>query len=157
MGDFDFDLPPALDCERYVGGITNQSIVDSMGMNLTTWMLTKPKLVPFGYPVIYTSPGDGNTIFTSSKMARYNLWVANWKVVTPYLPRVWSNEKYFVWQNKVDEGVSHGLPSGQIDHDLWGLKFPFPGTTPPVNDEIYTEIFIHETNKVYCGTLKERC
>lgn len=113
----------------------SQAVVDSIGgtsdtKGLTAWMRTKSKLVPFDYPVIYTNASSGNKIFTSTKMNRYLLWVANWRTPIPNLPAVWQGKPYFVWQYDVVNGIPYGI-QGQLDVDSWGDAKPFPGGTPP--------------------------
>jgi len=136
MGDFDFDLPPAIDCEMYNNVMPSEAVTDVIGMRLTDWMAARPRLAPFGYPAIYTNVGFGNQIFRSAKMSRYNLWVAHWGVEKPLLPSVWKKEKPFIWQDAMVEGARFGLPNGKLDHDVWMTKFPFPGEdAPPVEED----------------------
>jgi GH25 family lysozyme M1 (1,4-beta-N-acetylmuramidase) len=162
-GDIDFDLMPAIDCEKngVTGSIITEAITDAIGMQMAKWMADRPKLAASIWPSIYTNLGYGDLIFKDVRMARYHLWVAQWGVKTPGKPKVWRNEKIYLWQNEVSDGVAHGLRRGAIDHDVWMDKFPFPGTTsipsrplaPPVVLE--NPITLMLDGKTYTGTVKE--
>lgn len=128
MGDVVFDLPPALDVEQ--AGVT-QAIVDSMGMKLTTWMQDRPELASFKYPAIYTNYSTGNRVFTAQVMSRYLLWIANWGVSSPNIPKIWQGKPYYVWQDRVMRGAQEWGIDGDLDHDIWGKLLPFPGDEPP--------------------------
>jgi GH25 family lysozyme M1 (1,4-beta-N-acetylmuramidase) len=137
----DFDLPPALDCEKYqdesmMWHIATETIVDVIGMKLTGWMAIRPKLAIYQYPTIYTNENYGNQVFHSPIMSRYLLMVASWGGTKPTIPTIWKNEKPFIWQNEVSTGQPHGLKRGNIDHDVWMDRFPFPDgepeQTPPI-------------------------
>ncbi len=182
MAGFQFDLPPALDCEYYnqVSGnayrgpviftgmfgltITTAAIVDVIGMRLTEWMKSQTKLTTYQYPTIYTNVSSGNKIFTSaySKMNRYNLWVANWKVAKPNLPAIWKDKGYLIWQDGVVDGSPYGI-AGDVDHNVWGNLFPFPDNPPPPDPEpepnpeadYYDMTLKSKSGKSYAGRITE--
>lgn len=106
----------------------SEAVIDAIGRKLTTWMLSQPQLVErnYLYPMIYTNYSSGAHIFKTASMKRYYLWVANWGVTTPLKPPVWKDEPYMIWQDGVVSGLPYGI-SGQVDHNLWGYLFPFPG------------------------------
>ena len=144
--------------ELYGLSITTESIVDVIArklVNINGWNESG----------VYTNLGSGNVVFKTARFnwQRIHLWVAHWPakgqtLTRPLLPNMWkTKDKWIIWQYCVDLGSPHGFP-GSLDHDRWGNELPFPGVTPPpVPDEAYMEMFVHETNKVYCGTLKVRC
>jgi GH25 family lysozyme M1 (1,4-beta-N-acetylmuramidase) len=206
MGDFQFDLPPAMDCEAYsstlsfsgesvivptmrmkilaqehpemflphpgqdfsavltngkifVGNVYSytyptEAIVDVIGLRLTEWMKSQTKLTKFPYPVIYTNASSGNVIFKSLTMSRYLLWVANWNVQTPYLPKIWTNKPYLLWQNYVIKDASDYGIAGSLDHDVWGNYMEFPGgtTPPPVNNTVKVTLEFPDKS-IFTGTL----
>jgi lysozyme len=163
-GDIDFDLIPAMDCEKnaITGALTTEAITDAIGMQMVKWMLERPKLAAYAWPSIYTAPGIGDIIFKDARMARYPLWDANWGVKTPVKPKVWKNEKIYLWQNEVSDGVAHGLKRGAIDHNVWMDKYPFPGKTvtppapPPPPVVLEKPVTIVLDGKTYIGTVKEK-
>ena len=172
--DLDWDLPPAMDCEAYtpvsrlplkdvvsheiVWSLTypTEATVDVIGRNLTDWMLSRPKLVPYKYPMIYTNASSGNVIFKTASMSRYSLWVANWGATTPLLPNVWKGKKYIIWQDNVVDGRPYGI-DGKVDHNLWGELFPFPGepTPPPPGQDTIDLSGVGKDGSKWSGRLTE--
>jgi GH25 family lysozyme M1 (1,4-beta-N-acetylmuramidase) len=112
--------------------LPTETTVDTIGRALTTWMIGKPNMAAWVYPAIYTNASSGNVTFKSPAMARYNLWVASWTTApTPTKPTVWAKEKYIGWQNYVIHGAQDWGVDGDLDHDIWGDKFAFPGDPIP--------------------------
>lgn len=155
MGNIEWDLPPALDCEAFTAtgygevvshdlvfnlSYPSEAIVDSIGRSLTALMATRPKWKPYVYPTIYTNYSSGNIIFKTASMSRYSLWVANWNVEKPLKPNVWKGTKYMIWQDAVVDGTPYGI-AGKVDHDVWGDLFPFPGAPiPPPPEQDYIDL-----------------
>jgi len=81
------DLPPVMDWESYSGGVASPE-------DALTFLETVEKL--FGMtPIVYGGAshlGDAAT----SEFAKYPLWVANYGVRAPHVPRAWS--KWTFWQ-----------------------------------------------------------
>ena len=175
LDKFTWQLPPALDCEAYtpqgmfapgeavasdtVLGLTYpaETIIDAIGRQVTIWMASQPTLKGYVYPVVYTNCGSGNIIFKTAVMKRYLLWVANWNVASPCIPKVWKGKDYFIWQDYVErDGTKYGLPPNTpVDHDVWGSLLPFPGdepTPPPPTDEI--EMTLKQAGIIYAGKLE---
>jgi len=99
-----------------------EAIIDVMGRKLMGFQ-------GFPMPVIYTNPASGNAIFKSPSMRKYLLHIAHWGVKKPTLPKVWTGEDWYMWQDGVIEfdGVQD-----KVDHNIWGKKVKFPeDTTPP--------------------------
>jgi hypothetical protein len=98
-------------------------------------MADQPALKSYKYPAIYTNQGSGNRIFKTASMSRYPLWVANWHspnkppLTEPALPAVWKGKLWYIWQDSIIDGAPYGI-NGQVDHDIWGSLFPFPGDEP---------------------------
>jgi lysozyme len=153
IGDMPCDLAPALDYEAINNTIPTSSTLYTMANKLKGWR-------DFSAPAIYVAPGLANSKLINSttvNWAQFLLWIANWNVTVPMIPTAWKGQPYYIWQDRVIRGAQAWGVDGDLDHDFWGEKLPFPGITPPpVSDEAYMEMLIHETNKVYCGTLKVR-
>ena len=128
IGDFKLDFPPVLDCEAS----------DQLGLEAVNNFVYKLAKLMMGfqewaYPMIYTSQGWWNANVKADKFwAHCPLWVANWKVIKPRLPRDWKD--YLIWQTGQGVGMDYGAQSTQIDLNLWNPSVPFPGdptTEPP--------------------------
>lgn len=153
IGDMPCDLAPALDYEAVNNTIPLASTLYTMANKLKGWR-------DFPVPAIYVAPGWANTKLINSttiNWAQFLLWVANWNVATPMIPTAWKGQPYYVWQDRVIRGAQAWGVDGDLDHDFWGDKLPFPGVTPPPVTDVYMEMQDRVTNKVYCGILKERC
>jgi GH25 family lysozyme M1 (1,4-beta-N-acetylmuramidase) len=66
-------------------------------------------------PVIYTSVNgwDGQLLTPQPWASEYKLWVANYGVAEPYLPRDWSD--WWLWQYGTELGAPYGVQSKHID------------------------------------------
>lgn len=110
--------------------------VDVIGMRVTTWMETQPRIAHFKYPPIYTNPAYGNKIYpvqAAKNMARYPLMIAHWGVSVPTMPALWKGREYISWQYKVD--TANESPIGQpLDRQRWGKLFTFPADPEPEPD-----------------------
>lgn len=156
MGNFKFDLTPALDCEAYysnygVDAFGNEKEVrviyehryDKIPLTTrirsalsATWPteattdVIAMRLMGFqGFPVpaIYTSPYAGNTIFKSMSMRKYLLWIAHWGVTIPTMPTIWRGETPYIHQDKLVPADPYGITgSNNVDHDVWMNKILFP-------------------------------
>jgi GH25 family lysozyme M1 (1,4-beta-N-acetylmuramidase) len=125
-----------------------ESIVDVMGMRLAGFQ-------GFPQPAIYTNASSGNVIFKSASMKKYPLYIANWRVTKPLHPAVWKNEPYYIWQDDVVDGTIYGVED-KVDHNIWGTKIEFPGTTPPpppTGRKVFAKAIID--GEVYSGELKK--
>lgn len=87
------------------------------------------------WPMIYTSPYIWSRLTgDKTKFMVCPLWIANWEVLTPYIPFPWSSivddeYKYLIWQNKISpKGSVPGVPSAALDHNLT----PMTKITAPV-------------------------
>ena len=128
------DLPPVLDLETS-DGVASSTVV----ARAKTW-LNKVQSATGIKPIIYTGRQMENVLGTSFSL--YYLWVANYGVSCPGLPRGWTSWKF--WQSSQTGSVS-GV-SGPVDLDTFngsssalaaitkkGLFEPEPGPTmdPP--------------------------
>jgi lysozyme len=127
IGDRVLDLPVAIDVELFDN--VTPALATSRLQNLL-YELLDYKGHP--YPMIYTSCGLWNPhILTWSGWRYCPLWVANWSVPVPRLPRDWTD--YLIWQTGKELGSKWGATSREIDVNQWNEAYPFlVTTTPPV-------------------------
>lgn len=103
------DLPPVLDVELAF----NRGASQQMWINgVKTW-LDKVKDVTGRTPIIYTSNGAWGSSVNSGDFEEYPLWVANWNVDKPLLPKGWKN--WYFWQYS-ETGKVSGI-QGNVDLD----------------------------------------
>ena len=168
----EFELVPALDVET--NGIT-QALVDDIGKRLERLIVNNPVQfgqkkpsfwdifkslirgagMPYPHPAIYTNLSLGNSIFKSTSMNRYPLWIATRNISTPTIPNIWKSTGHYIWQNAVTSGVPYGI-SGNVDHNYWGTFLPFPGDVPvpPPDPEEELKInYIKINGETYSGKL----
>lgn len=148
IGATRLDLPPAIDLEQYNEPGRGNVLPD--GATAETMLKLLTGFQGHALPLVYTNKSFGDAIFVYPKYAaisRYPLWVANWKVLKPVLPTVWAKavEPYCIWQDNVVSGAQFGF-QGQVDHDIWGDRLPFPGGTTA---GLYADITITLDGKTY--------
>jgi len=115
------DLPPVLDVEVFQGagcswsGVSCSTIIS----NIHGWV-DRVVSETGRTPIIYTNAGtwDGS-VCGSTEFSDVHLWVANWEVSCPGMPRAWS--EWAFWQTGDDGSVS-GV-SGGVDTDLFNGDF----------------------------------
>lgn len=152
IGDMPCDLAPALDYETVNNTLPSSSTLYTMAILLKNWR-------NFPVPAIYTNLSTANTRLlntTTVKWSQFLLWIAQWNVTAPTIPIAWKGQPYYVWQDRVIKGAQAFGVDGDLDHDFWGDKLPFPGEVPPVVDE-YQYCGYRSDGKVMCGVVKERC
>lgn len=134
----------------------SSAVVDSLGMRLKDWMANFPAFSYSVWPSIYTNASSGNHIFGSNTaFKKYPLTVANWTTAPiPYMPTAWAGEAYYMWQNAVISAAPYGFDSLKVDHDLYGEKYPFPGSVtpppppPPPQEEWFDVVATHHPSGV---------
>lgn len=114
----------------------SEATVDAIGRWLTAWMGGQQLLRTYPYPAIYTNEASGNKVFKTPTMKRYPLIVANWNtpgkppLTSPAMPAVWKGAPWYRWQDGIVDGAPYGI-DGQVDHQVWGDLYPFPGSPEP--------------------------
>lgn len=184
IGDMKFDLPPALDYEFYnqmsgepylpmrEADFTFPYGADELGISL--WASELGIVIPSAYtlyfianklknwrnnpvPAVYSNPSTANSYLinsTSYNWSQFLLWIANWNITTPVIPKAWTGQPYYIWQDKVIRGAQEYGVDGDMDHDIFGAKIKFPGTPPTPTNEIEYTGFIVEQNRLVKGILK---
>lgn len=107
------DLAPILDLEA--GGLVG--IIDTVKyqQNVLIWL----KAIEEYYgktPIVYTNPNFANMYLNFEAIGEYPLWIAQYGVDEPQLPKAWRNKAWVFWQNK-QTGTLHGAHGEALDHD----------------------------------------
>ncbi|EAZ82677.1 glycoside hydrolase family 25 protein [Algoriphagus machipongonensis] len=114
------DMPPVLDLEK--GGIKGTVDPKKFQEEVLKWLnYVEQKLGV--KPVIYTNHTFGDKYLTSTKFEEYQLWIAEYGVETPKVPKIWDNKGWLIWQRS-ERGAIEGAIS-QVDHDLYNPKKSF--------------------------------
>jgi lysozyme len=103
------DFPLILDFENHGGVNPNQQIVSALSF------LNQVEVATNQTPIIYCSPGFINDIGNPPAFSRFPLWVANYEVTAPSVPKPWSNWK--MWQ-KASNGKCPGI-TGDVDLNIF--------------------------------------
>jgi GH25 family lysozyme M1 (1,4-beta-N-acetylmuramidase) len=104
------DLPPVVDVESN-DGVSSATLV----ANLRRW-IERVREGTGREPIVYTAVGFWDALAANtSEFARQKLWVANYGVRCPYLPRDWSTWTF--WQYS-DRGNVDGI-SGNVDLNVF--------------------------------------
>ncbi|MDX9956265.1 MAG: GH25 family lysozyme [Anaerolineae bacterium] len=105
------ELPPVLDLEdrKYISAARARS-------DALLW-LNAVEVITGRVPIIYTAPAYANEVISGeAAFARYPLWIANYGVQTPQVPKPW--KAYTFWQHTDrGDGPAHGTQSKSVDLD----------------------------------------
>ena len=105
------DLPPVLDVE-----ITDGMDKARIAERVLIWL----KAVEAGLgrkPIVYTDPGFANEYLIDKALGGYRLWVAEYGVQAPSVPRAWQGKTWTMWQN-TQTGEVDGI-YGHVDLDVF--------------------------------------
>ena len=106
-----FDLPPVLDVE-----ITDGESKAKIAKGVSIWLNTVERLLG-RKPIVYTDPALGNRYLADEKFADYRLWIAEYGVKVPTMPRAWKNKGWTFWQS-TQGGTVPGV-KGKVDLDVF--------------------------------------
>jgi GH25 family lysozyme M1 (1,4-beta-N-acetylmuramidase) len=129
--NYPYKLPPVLDVE-----ITWGATMRAVAKATQEWVETVHEVIHIK-PIIYTSAGFWNSLPRCKWAKQYKLWVANYKVDKPKLPRDWDDWTF--WQYS-DKGIVPGLLGdadmdyyhGTYDEMLYEFGIEDSGTPPAV-------------------------
>jgi lysozyme len=107
------DLPPVLDIEQ--GSLSENTSKEKLQTDLLVFLETIEKAIQVK-PIIYTNHPFGDTYLTDPKFGNYDLWIAEYGVSKPKIPKVWQERGWLIWQ-RTDRGTVEGL-IGNVDHDI---------------------------------------
>lgn len=104
VGKFDDgDLPAILDFEAH-GGLSN----GAQATAALKW-LDYVQAITGKVPIIYASPSFIIEMGSPAAFAKYPLWIANYGVSKPHIPKPWT--AWTIWQD-TDKGRIAGVPQG---------------------------------------------
>lgn len=107
-------LPPVLDVEQ--GSVTNATKPDKFAQDVLLW-LTEVEKATGVKPIIYTNKPFGDEFLNHPDFSNYQLWVAEYGVKEPRLPKMWSKKGWLMWQRS-ERGKVEGAV-GNVDHDIF--------------------------------------
>ncbi|MDN3204816.1 glycoside hydrolase family 25 protein [Algoriphagus sediminis] len=113
------DLPPVLDLES--GGIKGEITREEFEKNVLAWLEYVEAELGVK-PIVYTNHSFGDQYLSDGKLAEYHLWVAEYGVDKPKVPKVWEEQGWLIWQ-RTERGTVEGA-IGQVDHDLYNPEKP---------------------------------
>lgn len=108
------NLPPVLDVETYSvkAGIS----VEQYRKDVKKWLELTEKA--FGRkPIIYTSTNFANTYLNDDSFSIYHLWLAEYDVKKPSLPKPWEKTGWTFWQQSYSDTIP-GIKGG-VDHSVF--------------------------------------
>ncbi|WP_186756753.1 GH25 family lysozyme [Echinicola salinicaeni] len=108
------DLPPVLDLEE--GGIKLPLNHSKFHSDVLTWLKIVEEKLNI-QPIIYTNNPFGNQYLNNPEFAKYDLWIAEYGVTKPKIPKAWEEKGWLIWQ-RTDKKTITGA-KGNVDHDLF--------------------------------------
>jgi len=111
---YNIELPPALDLEersKYPGKDNARLFVKDI-VNIIHSEVGQ-------YPLFYTSPGWWSSYgWTDEYFINCPLWIANWNVIKPVIPKPWTEGTFWQWTSRGD-GRYYGFHSKGLDLDYY--------------------------------------
>lgn len=114
------DMPPVLDLEQ--GGIKGNLDNEKFQKDIMTWLKIVETQIGVK-PIIYTSHSFGNQYLNQEEFSNYELWIAEYGVETPKIPKIWDQKGWLIWQ-RAEKGTIEGA-IGQVDHDIFNPEKQF--------------------------------
>ncbi|UZD24132.1 glycoside hydrolase family 25 protein [Algoriphagus halophytocola] len=114
------DMPPVLDLEQ--GGIVGTVKTSEFQDDVLSFLLEIERKLGIK-PIIYTNHPFGNEYLDNPKFSEYGLWIAEYEVDTPKIPKTWEEKGWLIWQRS-ERGKVQGA-MGNVDHDLFNPTKPF--------------------------------
>jgi len=106
-------LPPVLDVEQ--GGISENISKEDLQADILLFLKAIEKAIDVK-PIISTNHPFGDKYLTDLKFSDYDLWIAEYGVPEPKIPKVWKKKGWLIWQ-RTDRGAIEGVV-GNVDHDI---------------------------------------
>ncbi len=113
LGNDSTQLTPMVDLEGDDSNNIGKMDVATYQSEVLNWLSIVEK--KYGKkPIIYTSPSFADQYLQDSSFAAYPLWIANYDVTEPRIPKFWTD--YLLWQYSESDSLDGA--SGAIDHDI---------------------------------------
>lgn len=114
------DMPPVLDLEE--GGIKGTVDTDEFQEEVLKWLNYVEQQLGIK-PIIYTNHTFGDKYLTSAEFSKYQLWIAEYGVNSPKVPKIWDDTGWLIWQRSERGSIEGAI--GQVDHDLYNPQKSF--------------------------------
>jgi lysozyme len=114
------DMPPVLDLEQ--GSILGDVVVESFQKEVLDWLNEVERTLGVK-PIIYTNHPFGDKYLDHPDFSDYELWIAEYGVSTPKIPKRWTDKGWLIWQRS-ERGAIEGA-IGDVDHDLFNPSRSF--------------------------------
>lgn len=109
------DLPPMLDLEQACIPKGHRMETEVFQQNVKKWLDQVEKELGMR-PIIYTNRPFANDYLDHPDFSRYKLWMAEYGVRKPRLPKTWSKAGWTIWQRSPKGAVEGEV--GNVDHDI---------------------------------------
>ncbi|GMQ29585.1 glycoside hydrolase family 25 protein [Algoriphagus confluentis] len=116
------DMPPVLDLEQ--GSLVGNEPIDKVQFQkeVLDWLKTVETKLGIT-PIIYTNHPFGDTYLDDPAFESYPLWIAEYGVSSPKIPKAWATEGWLIWQRSERGSIEGAI--GNVDHDLFNPQKPF--------------------------------
>nr|MBI1232399.1 hypothetical protein [Cytophagales bacterium] len=114
------DMIPVLDLEQ--GSIVGEVTVQNFQKEVFDWLNEVERILGVK-PIIYTNHPFGDQYLDHPDFSAYELWIAEYGVSTPKIPKQWKEKGWLIWQRS-ERGKIEGA-IGDVDHDLFNPAKPF--------------------------------
>ena len=104
---------PMLDLEQ--GGIKGTVVKDKFQRDVLLWLKTVEEKLGVR-PIIYTNNPFSNEYLDHPEFSNYHLWLAEYGVKEPRIPKTWQKKGWAIWQRS-ERGKLDGV-HGDVDHDI---------------------------------------
>ena len=108
------DMPPVLDLEQ--GSIVNGVTILAFQKEVVDWLNEVERQLGVK-PIIYTNHPFGEQYLDHPDFSAYELWIAEYGVSSPKIPKQWKEKGWLIWQRSERGSIEGAI--GDVDHDLF--------------------------------------
>lgn len=108
------DMPPVLDLEQ--GSIVNGVTILAFQKEVMEWLNEVERQLGVK-PIIYTNHPFGDQYLDNPDFSAYELWIAEYGVSSPKIPKQWKEKGWLIWQRSERGSIEGAI--GDVDHDLF--------------------------------------
>ena len=114
QGQNEGSMLPVLDLEQAsIKGEVKD--IPKLQKDILTWLRVVEEKLGV-QPMIYTNNPFGNKYLGHPNFEKYHLWLAEYGVKTPRIPKTWKNKGWSIWQRS-EKGSEPGFKE-DFDHDI---------------------------------------